>query len=107
MADKKKKTTKKKSSSKKAKASEKDAAATPELEENVEPETADAEAKVNETPKKSGDRSRVWYVQPKQAASLKTSRGTLIKGRPKPIVEGSPDYEFYKRRGDVLLTSKG
>ncbi len=95
MADKKKKASKKKTS-KKGKAK-----ATPEMEENV-----DAEAEANETPAKSGDESRVWYVEPKQAASLKTSRGVIVKGRPIPVVEGSPDYNFYKSRSDVSLSAK-
>ncbi len=102
MANKKKTATKKKSSSDTGKAK-----ATPEPEVQG---TAEAEAKANETPdeKKRSNKSgpRVWLVEPKQAASLKTSRGVLVKGRPKPLVEGSSDYEFYAKRSDVSLTIK-
>lgn len=94
MADKKGKGSKKKTSSKKV-------APAPDMETNVD------ESKVNETPeKKEGDKPRVWYVEPKEAMSLRTSRGTLIKGRLRPVTDGSPDYEFFKGRSDVNLTSK-
>lgn len=94
MADK-----KKKSSSKKTNSKEKTQA--PDMETNVD------EPKANVAPKKDkGDNPRVWNVEPKQAASLRTSRGVLIKGRPRPVIEGSSDYEFYKKRADVNLTAK-
>ncbi len=103
MADKKKKSSSKKSSKKTVSA--------PDMETNVDDPKVDdpkvEEPKANETPKKSkGDKPRVWYAQPKEAASLRTHRGVLVKGKLTPVVEGSSDHEYYSKRPDVLLTTK-
>lgn len=107
---------KKKSSNKKPSAPGKDATApvedatapaveptptpAPDPDKNVK---AESEPKANETPKETGVRPRLWYVEPVRAATLKTKHGVLIKGRPKPVVEGSGAYEFYKARADVRV----
>lgn len=86
---------------------------TPELEENVEPEDEPedeeilAEGKANETPEIEAEKKgkRIWWVEPKEGLTLKTSRGVLRKGRPTRLVEGSDAHRFYERRGDVRLFS--
>ena len=102
----KKKTAAKKPSGKKAEAPKEEPTPTPDLEENIEAEEKKADApKANETPKKGGAKVRVWYAEPLEAATLKTSRGTLVKGRPISVPEGSEAHEFYKRRSDVRMTA--
>lgn len=109
----KKKAAKKKKSSKKTAAPAKDA--TPPEEQAAPPEDAtpapeldgdakpEEKTKANETPKETEAKPRLWYVEPVTASTLKTKHGVLIKGRPKPVPEGSDIYEFYKARADVRL----
>ena len=62
-----------------------------------------ADAKKAGKNKTASAKKGVFLVEPTEALSLTTNYGTIRKGRPKPVDEGSAEHRHYSGRSDVSL----
>lgn len=74
-----------------------------EISEDVIEESISTTEVETDSEPDSINNKRVWLIEPKDAATLKTKHGILKKGFPTAVVEGSEIYNFYRGRADVRL----